>query len=63
MKSRYQKKLRHRRRRNTRKRQRGGTLAAPSASIVQVKQDPYSSGTLMSLEDALEFKTNDPIRF
>ena len=56
---------RHRRRGTRRQRriQRGGLLRAPRAATVEYKQDPYSGGVLMSLEEALEYKSNDPIRF
>lgn len=58
---RQQHKIKRRRTRAGRK-QRGGLLA-PRASTVEYKQDPYSGGVLMSLEEALEYKSNDPIRF
>ena len=58
------KRRRDRNRKTTRRRaQRGGLLRAPRAATVEYKQDPYSGGVLMSLEEALEFKSNDPIRF
>jgi hypothetical protein len=41
----------------------GGASNVPLASIVVSKQDPYSGGVLMTLEEALETKSNDPIRF
>jgi hypothetical protein len=63
---RQQRQQRHKRRRTTaykkRRLQRGGLLA-PRAALVEYKQDPYSGGVLMSLEDALEYKSDDPIRF
>lgn len=65
MKTRRHNKQRRERRgqgKNKTRKHRGGFLA-PRASIVEYKQDPYSGGVLMSLEDALEYKSNDPIRF
>ena len=69
MKSRRQSKRKARARTRVRKsrrqhgRARGGGFEAPLASIVVSKQDPYSGGVLMTLEEALETKSNDPIRF
>jgi hypothetical protein len=66
MKSRRQSKRKARRTRTrVRKTRRlsGGGFEVPLASIVVSKQDPYSGGVLMTLEEALETKSNDPIRF
>ena len=63
MKTRQQSRRRSKRQtRRQKKKQRGGLLA-PRAALVEYKQDPYSGGVLMSLEEALEYKSNDPIRF
>jgi hypothetical protein len=67
MKSRRQSKRKARRTRTrvrkTRRLSGGGVSNVPLASIVVSKQDPYSGGVLMTLEEALETKSNDPIRF
>jgi hypothetical protein len=62
MKTRRQLRKQRRKRTARRRAHRGGYLA-PRASVVMYKQDPYSGGVLMSLEDALEYKSDDPIRF